>query len=551
MIGIASLALFVTASCSRTPSDAAGPGGLGRRPDLTLQYYFLSSPELYYRGVATAITIQRTVASGDSTGVFETLSAVAARSGAALFPHPFTSWTFVDPPDDRLDVLLDGEKLRGAAPDTYPNNPLLGRPTPDLVLDSGEHLSRLLAAGFYAPMGELLRAYGKNLLGSFPRTFWDANSVGGELMGVPVSTTPRRSHWVIRGDLRERLGFPPIDSYAALVRLVSELARTEAVRYPVLVSPRYDLTREVLAHYGLFGVGGLPAPVLYTVVADPATVRSGLDDPVPEIGQSLRIIAAARAAGFANGETLPAYQQKVLQRVYGAEWGIWHVEEDDPAVARALQAMTAARPEVRFELLLDGPLGQSIPVPYRAQGQLCIPASSPHKIEVVRLLDWLATRDGYDLLRYGKKGLHWNPVGDREYVPVPDAPYPPVVGSYGPHAYLPYLLLCASPFTARVFAGYEGAQKEELLRRMQDQTLFKPDAVEGFTYDGFRTASMVEQFGREGEPLLEGILAGGIPVESGWAQLRRSTGEIVGEVQRDLQAQLRAFLAERKASGTD
>ncbi|WP_231571577.1 extracellular solute-binding protein [Gordoniibacillus kamchatkensis] len=90
----------------------------------------------------------------------------------------------------------------------------------DLIFDAPWlHITQQIAAGSYAPLDDLLKQYGPNIIKNRPQQMWDANKFDGKIMGIPNGNSFLQGRvYYVRKDLREQLGIAPIKTYDDLIK---------------------------------------------------------------------------------------------------------------------------------------------------------------------------------------------------------------------------------------------------------------------------------------------------------------------------------------------
>ena len=123
----------------------------------------------------------------------------------------------------------------------------------DLSLASGEPndlmfdapwagMNTAIDAGYYTPLDDLLEKYGQNIIANHGRQVIDNNRFNGKVMGIPqVGTQSGAQYWVVRKDIREKIGFPPIKTYDDLIKFAYAVKAKAPDIVPIFTVDGYTL----------------------------------------------------------------------------------------------------------------------------------------------------------------------------------------------------------------------------------------------------------------------------------------------------------------------
>jgi len=173
-LGMAALGLLVAATATAGGTKEAGP--------------------------TTLVIVQPS----DKTAIFENLLPVIEKGLA----------------NDGLNLKLDVIFVPWSDLATKTQVMLAGQDQIDLMFDAPWlHMNEMIAQGYYEELTSLLNQYGPNILRTRPKEMWDANRFNGKIMGIPLGLFFQQPHgWVVRADLRQKLGFSPLKTYDDIVK---------------------------------------------------------------------------------------------------------------------------------------------------------------------------------------------------------------------------------------------------------------------------------------------------------------------------------------------
>ena len=120
----------------------------------------------------------------------------------------------------------------------------------DLIFDAPWlHINQMIANGFYEPLDDLLAQYGQTVLEKQPQQMWDYNKYGGKIMAVPLGVSYMSGNsYMVRKDIREKLGVPPIKTYEDLIDFAYKVKEQEKGIIPMTAGSG---TYTFVAHHAL------------------------------------------------------------------------------------------------------------------------------------------------------------------------------------------------------------------------------------------------------------------------------------------------------------
>ena len=181
----------------------------------------------------------------------------------------------------------------------------------DLIWDNSPVQN--IAAGLYEPLDELIDQYGPDIKAVRSTELMESNKVNGKLYAVPLEVNFIRPWtFVIRKDIREKLGIKPITSYDELIDFMYVVKEKEPGLTPYIPNGA--------EHIGLKLAGMLdPSANLATVLNYPGLYTKGNDGKVYNI---FDVYGPPHHEHF--GTKLQAVQGRYIgqRRSYAAQFGI-------------------------------------------------------------------------------------------------------------------------------------------------------------------------------------------------------------------------------------
>lgn len=416
---------------------------------------------------------------------------------------------------------------------------LAGGEAVDLIFDAPWlHLNQMTAAGYYESLDELIAQYGPNIMKVRPEIMWEANKINGKIIGVPMGALHSNCRkYVIRKDIREKLGFDPINTYEDLKKFIYAVKEKEPGIIPfstekhapdmsyanVLVETDYDLNMKVTQALG-------QSMVLHYKNND-GKVYNLFDQMEPKFWEYV-------------SEARKIYQDKVMNQDLMASQGAgdlykagkvacivqndaWKNYDNDKELEKAAPGASS---ELFFRYRFEPGLNTANFVQGNFQ---CIPKVSKNKERAVMFLDWTAHKDNYDLLAYGIKGVNWEPVGEMQYKVIDDK-----------YSWFPYAWVW-NPTHDRKDARLTKDELDKVLFFTKAEN-FKTDILTGFSFDSSSLGNEIAQWNTLETKYYILIMNGLVDPQSTWDKLKKEAEGPVKKIQDELQKQIDAFLAAKK-----
>ncbi|SFJ36005.1 putative aldouronate transport system substrate-binding protein [Paenibacillus sp. UNC496MF] len=399
----------------------------------------------------------------------------------------------------------------------------------DLIWDNSPVQN--IAAGLYEPLDALIDQYGPDIKAVRSAEQMDANKVNGKLYAVPLEVNFIRPWtFVIRKDIREKLGVGPITKYDELIDFMYKVKEKEPGLTPYIPNGA--------EHIGLKLAGMLdPTANLASVLNYPGLYTKGNDGKVYNIfddmdplimstfEQNYKLyqdgILAKDDLTLRNSEFAKGKAAVSTFNDFGVNLSTRTTLEKSVPGATA-EAFTLYSPDMKLNST------------YKAGNFIAVPVVSKNKERAVQFLNWLNQKDNYDLLAYGIKGKNWEEAGDGLYKPIQANPYAGIPFAWG---WNPKLDRIDASFPEDVIA---------LNKWQRDPSYFTPDILAGFTFDPSPVANEAAQLTNAGSEFYDPIVMGVTEPNEGLAKFKKAAYGDVKKVQAEYQKQLDAYLAAKK-----
>jgi putative aldouronate transport system substrate-binding protein len=398
----------------------------------------------------------------------------------------------------------------------------------DLVFDAPWlAFEQNVAQEFYIPLNDLLEEYGPTVWELRPEAMWEANGFDGVYYAVPLETQigPKKA-WQYRKDLADELGLGPIET----LEDVEEFLYAVKENYPNIVpsgfGPDGPVTHLLYNHpdLSLRGYRAGLMDVLYFRGND-GILRNMFEERDPTFWGYVERVAQWRADGLLPPEIAPGDQYTI-----GAGGVALTPANDFGAPAAAIAQVEALGGELDWFALIDQ--SEQWVSGFIVGNLIAIPYSSRNPERAMMFLNWANDKENYDLLAYGIEGVHWEAVGDDQYIPNPDNLY-----RWYPFAWV------WNPVHERLnAAALDGVA--EWTTWNSDPDNFRVELLVGFRFNAEPVLAEVSElaalYDQYFKPLSFGVVD---DIDAWWAEYEAAAGGPAARVQQEYQSQIDAFLA--------
>jgi putative aldouronate transport system substrate-binding protein len=285
----------------------------------------------------------------------------------------------------------------------------------DISKTNGFDFQKYADSGVYMEISKLLDEYGPNLKSKLSKDAWDMVKYKGKTFAIPYENTPGKIVPIIRTDWLESLGLKQpttLEEYKeVLMKFTFNDPDKNGKQDTFGIGSGGDGAWETdfMMIFGAFGAFPFQHEIKDNKVI-PMVIS-------PEYKQAIEYIKGLWDAKVMDPDffviKLDAAQQKMAQGKIGTVTGWWSVAPQ--GLYRALK-MTEIVPGAKMEpfaKLVTGPTGKSA---LRSMGNIAgsiqISANAKDPAAAIKLLDYMATDEGWELARYGIKGVHYNTIED-------------------------------------------------------------------------------------------------------------------------------------------
>jgi len=410
----------------------------------------------------------------------------------------------------------------------------------DLIFDAPWlHINQMIADGFYEPLDDLLAQYGKNVLEKRPQQMWDANKYNGKIMAVPLGLVYGSGNsYVIRKDLREKLGIPPIKSNKELIDFAYKVkeqvpgiapfmaAGTSGQQTYSIVSQRSQFDYDTHVRF----THALGSSLMLYYKNNDGKVYNLLEDREPvmtwltEARQMYKDGLVYKDILTAKDFIQPFLSGKVAIVTKGSfGTGLSFDEQFKSNVPGGdLETVT----------FFDATKGANISN-FKQWNFLAVPKVSKNKERAVMFMDWANEKENYDLLSYGIQGKHWEPVGDTEYKLLDTKGY----SGFG------YVWVW-NPIDERSDANRD-KKFDEFDAILREADSFTRDILTGFEFDSSAVQNDFSQYNTVEAKYYPALFNGVLDPEETLKKFEAEAGPSLKRIQAELQKQIDAFLAKK------
>ena len=411
----------------------------------------------------------------------------------------------------------------------------------DLIFDAPWlHIDQMISAGYYEPLDDLLAQYGQDAVKVRSQQMFDANKFQGKIYALPLGNNHLAGRtYLVRKDIREKLGVPPIKTYEDLINFAYKVKENEKDVIPLMAygqswskdiawgafrafmeyDPQYlrtdALGQSLVLYYKnndgkVYNLFDEMEPTIWSWIEDARKLYTdGLIHPdILAIKDVESVINSGKVAVAVSNEFgVPSSTQTALaQNVPGAE----------------LEAVTFIQMEK----------GKNITNFKQANFQ-AIPKVSKNKERAMMFLNWAAQKDNYDLLAYGIEGTNYEKIGDDQYKQIGTG-----------YSYFPYGWIW-NPTLDRLNAGYD----EETIKHYQfnkEADNLTASMLTGFSFNPTPVTNELSLYNATEDKYYNALFDGVVDPDETWAKFKKEAEGNAKKIQVELQKQIDAFLAAKK-----
>lgn len=411
----------------------------------------------------------------------------------------------------------------------------------DLIFDAPWlHMDQMISAGYYEPLEDLLAKYGQDAVKVRSQQMFDANKFQGHIYALPLGNTHLAGRtYLVRKDLREKYGLPPIQTYDDLIKFAYKVKENEKDIIPLLA---YGQAGQKDVSWGAFRAfmdydpqllrsDALGQSLVLYYKNNDGKVYNLFDVMEPRVWSWIQDARKLYMDGLIHPDVLAIKDVdsvinagKVAVAIYN-EFGV-------PSSIAAALAQNAPGAVLEAVTFIKMEKGQNITNFKQANFQ-AIPKVSKHKERAMMFLNWTADKDNYDLLAYGIEGKNYEKIGDDQYKQIGSG-----------YSYFPYAWVW-NPTTDRLNAGFD----EESLKHYKfnkEADNLKPSILTGFSFDPAPVINEISLYNATEDKYYNGLFDGVTDPDETWAKFKKEAEGNAKKIQVELQKQIDAFLANKK-----
>jgi len=421
---------------------------------------------------------------------------------------------------------------------------LAGQDNIDLIFDAPWlHMNQMIAQGYYQELTPLLNTYGANILRTRPKEMWDANKFNGKVMGIPLGLYFQQPHgWVVRADLRKKLGFSPLKTYDDIVKYAYAVKKDNPKMFPFAFDGNYSNVQYSFVNWKMLDdsdtnirfTHALPASLMLYYKNNDGKVHNLFTELDPKLDASLKQARKYYQDGLFNPDILSIKEPRVdfydtgkaavgpirlFSNIHNGEW---------------LRNLAALGGESEPVVLATKTKGKAV-ANFVMDNFICLTTISKNKEKAVQFLDWVnKNTDNYNLIEHGVKGKDWDLVGTDKWKNITGA-------EFGWQAYC----LSWNPMY-NLFPAEDDDNAIAMQKLIAQSSYFVKDVTAGFSFNSEPVKNEIAQYqGIEGKyypALMNGVLDPATTL----AQFKSEAGATLKKIQDELQKQVNDFIAKNK-----
>ncbi len=471
-------------------------------------------------GPTTLVIVQPS----DKTAIFENLLPVIEKGLA----------------NDGLNVKLDVIFVPWSDLATKTQVMLAGQDQIDLMFDAPWlHMNEMIAQGYYEELTSLLNSYGPNILRTRPKEMWDANRFNGKIMGIPLGLFFQQPHgWVVRADLRQKLGFSPLKTYDDIVKYSYAVKKDNPSMFPLGFDGNYSNIQYGLVNWKMLDdsdtnirfTQALPASLMLYYKNNDGVVHDLFDELDPKLDTALKEARQFYQDGIINPDILS------IKQPYDDFYNTGKA-----AVLPVRLFSNTRNGEYLKNLAALGGSSEPVVLATKTPGKvvsnfvmdnfICVTKISKNKELAIKFLDWVnKNSDNYNLVEHGVPGKDWERVGTDKWKNITGA-------EFGWQAYA----LSWNPMY-NLLPAADDDNAIAMQKLIAQASYFVKDVTAGFSFDASPVKNEIAQYqGIEGKyypALMNGVLD---PTQT-LAQFKSEAGPLLKKIQTEMQNQVNAFL---------
>jgi putative aldouronate transport system substrate-binding protein len=476
-------------------------------------------------GAPTTLVI---VQPSDKTAIFDSLLPVIQKGLAA----------------DGLNLKLDVIFVPWSDLATKTQVMLAGQDQVDLIFDAPWlHMNQMIAQGYYEELTSLLNSDGPNILRTRPKEMWDANKFNGKIMGIPLGLFFQQPHgWVVRADLRQKLGFSPLKTYDDVVKYAYAVKKDNPKMFPLGFDGNYSNIQYGFVNWKMLDdsdtnirfTQALPASLMLYYKNNDGVVHNLFQELDPKLAAALNEARQFYQDGLINPDILSIKQPyddfyntgkaavaaiRLFSNTHNGEY------------LKNLAALGGASEPVVLATKTPG----KVVANFMMDNFICLTKISKNKKPAIKFLDWVnKNTDNYNLVEHGVKGKDWDLVGANQWKNITGS-------EFGWQAYA----LSWNPMY-NLLPADDDANAIAMQKLIAQSSYFVKDVTAGFSFNSEPVKNEIAQYqGIEGK-YYPALMNGVLDPTTTLAQFKTEAGPTLKKIQDELQKQVNDYLKMNK-----
>lgn len=285
----------------------------------------------------------------------------------------------------------------------------------DINKTNGFDFQKYADSGVYLELTDLLEKYGQNLKTKLTKESWDMLKYKGKTFAIPYENTAGKIVPIIRTDWLENLGLKQPATLEEYKDVLTKFTFNDpdkngkADTFGIGSGGDGGWDTDFMMVFGAFG-----AFPFQHEIRDNKVYAGSI---TPEYKQAIEYIKSLWDAKVMDPDFFviksDAAQQKMAQGKVGTFTGWWSLAPQ--TLIRSLKSLEIV-PGAKFEPftnLVKGPAGKaSLKSMGNISGTVQISSKAKDPAAAIKFLDYLATDEGWELARFGIKGVHYDKIED-------------------------------------------------------------------------------------------------------------------------------------------
>jgi putative aldouronate transport system substrate-binding protein len=421
---------------------------------------------------------------------------------------------------------------------------LSGQDNVDLIFDAPWlHMNQMIAQGYYQELSPLLAKYGANITRTRPKEMWDANKFDGKVMGIPLGLYFQQPHgWVVRADLRKKLGLSPIKSYDELVKFAYAVKKDNPKMYPFAMDGNYSNIQYGFVNWKMLDdsdtnirfTHALPASLMLYYKNNDGKVHNVFDELDPKLDKAFKEARQFYQDGLINPDIL-SIKQPYDDFYNTGKAAVANIRlfsnTHNGAYLKNLAALGGESEPVVLATKTKG----KVVANFVMDNFICLTTISKNKEKAIQFLDWVnKNTDNYNMVEHGVKGKDWDLVGKDKWRNITGA-------EFGWQAYC----LSWNPLY-NLFPAEDDDNAIAMQKLIAQADYFVKDVTAGFSFNAEPVKNEIAQYqGIEGK-YYPALMNGVLNPASTLAKFKSEAAPYLKKIQDELQKQVNAFLAKKK-----